>query len=1097
MRFIDKILNLSEENKVGLSGLTDELLCVYINKIFVETKQNIIVVTSTLFEANEIYQSLLKYNDNTFLFPMDDFLTSEAIAISPELKAARIETITSVLQDRSSKIVITHLMGMLRYLPPKDLWSEKTITIKKGDEIAKNDFINRLYDIGYVKETLVSKTGEIGNRGFVIDLFPVKEKYPIRIEFWGDEVESVRQFDLDTQLSLNEIEKITIYPYDEFLIKTEGDNVEKKQKNLPLYLDKIENIVNFLSNPLIIYKNYTQIKNAYKQLREEIFEYQHKYDKDNKTAYMLDFTKLFYEKEIYHMGFENVMQDVELDKIYNYKSSQPLSYNSDFNRVKTDIINYIKQGKTIVLCFEDKYQIDRFLKYFEGEYIVTNENEVQENKVNIIKKDINRGYIINDYVVFSSTNIFKDTIKKTVYRSNFQHGAKIRDLSKLNIGDFVVHSVHGIGIYNGIVTLDKNGIKRDYLQIHYRGSDKLYIPVEKIDLIFKYASSNDFVPRVSKLGGVEWQKTKLRIAGRVKEIAESLLTIEAQRQTEKGHAFSADDEAQITLESDFMFEETRDQRIATEEIKEDMEKEQPMDRLLCGDVGFGKTEVAFRAMFKAINDSKQVAYLCPTTILSYQQYTNAIERFRKVPIKIELLNRFTSKRKVKEILTDLELGIIDLIIGTHRLLSKDVKFKDLGLLVVDEEQRFGVEHKEALKQYKAGIDILTLSATPIPRTLQLSMAGIRNLSLIETPPLNRFPVQTYVLEENDHIIKDVIYKEISRGGQVFLLYNKIESIATKVSHIQKLVPEAKITYAHGRMSKVEIEERMLSFINIAYDVLICTTIIETGIDIPNVNTLIVIDADHFGLSQLYQIRGRVGRSDKIAYAYLMYKRNKVLNEEAAKRLNAIKDFTELGSGYSIALRDLSIRGAGNILGKEQAGFIESIGIELYLKMVKEEVAKIKEGRSEEPEIIREKPLLNVETYIDDNYVNNPELKIEIHRKINEIDSYGKLTAIKNEIEDRFGPVTESMLIYMYQEWFEKQAQKKNVQSIKQSDKSIEMIFKKEYSNPELLNKIIRKCKAISNNFSVNYSKGKIRVKLNILKLPKHWLYYIVDLVENI
>ena len=556
-----------------------------------------------------------------------------------------------------------------------------------------------------------------------------------------------------------------------------------------------------------------------------------------------------------------------------------------------------------------------------------------------------------------------------------------------------------------------------------------------------------------------------------------------------------DDENQVLFESEFPFNETNDQLKATEEIKKDMESIKPMDRLLCGDVGFGKTEVAFRAIFKAILSGKQVAYLCPTTILSNQQYNNAIERFKTFPVRIEILNRFVTAKKTKEILEDLKEGKIDLLIGTHRLLSKDVVFKNLGLLVIDEEQRFGVKHKEQIKQIRNNIDVLTLSATPIPRTLQMSMMGIRNLSLIETPPTNRYPVQTYVLEENDSIIKSAIYKELARNGQVFILYNYVSDIENKKNELQKLLPDVKIKFAHGRMNKKELEDVMISFINKEFDVLLCTTIIETGIDIPSANTLIIIDADHFGLSQLYQIRGRVGRSNKIAYCYLMYNKGKSLSDVATKRLNVIKEFTELGSGFSIAMRDLSIRGAGDILGSEQAGFIDTIGIDLYLQMLDEEIKKIKGLPIKEISKQDERPLLDIETTIDDNYVDDTDLKIEIHKKINEIDSYDKLLKIKTEIEDRFGKISDNLLIYMHEEWFEKLAKKLNINQIRQTPNFIEVTLPKEITdnlNGELF---FKEVSSLSRMFRFSKKHDNIIVTLDIIKLDKHFIYYLIDLLK--
>ncbi len=630
--------------------------------------------------------------------------------------------------------------------------------------------------------------------------------------------------------------------------------------------------------------------------------------------------------------------------------------------------------------------------------------------------------------------------------------------------------------------------------------DKLYIPVEKIEYISKYSSNEGAKPRLNKLGGTEWAKQKARVKGKVKDIARKLLETSAKRKLVKGFAFFADDEDQTLFESKFPYTETKDQLRAINDIKEDMEQPHPMDRLLCGDVGYGKTEVAFRAIFKAIKSGKQVAFLCPTTILSKQHYDNAVVRFDGFGINIRMLNRFVTLKQKEIILDELKSGKVDLIVGTHRLLSHDVIYKDLGLLVVDEEQRFGVTHKEKIKEYKENIDVLTLSATPIPRTLQMSLTGVRGLSLIETPPAYRYPIQTYVLKENDQVIRDAIYKELSRDGQVFVLYNKILDIEDKLVKIKKLVPEAKITYIHGRMTKDQIEKTMESFVDKTYNVLVCTTIIETGIDIENANTLIVLDADHFGLSQLYQIRGRIGRGKVIAYAYLMYQKNKELNDIAVKRLDAIKEFTELGSGYALAMRDLAIRGAGDILGSEQSGFIDTVGYDMYLKILNEEVERLKNNVSiedDEDKMVNEKPLIEVATHISDKYADSEDLKIEIHKKINTIDSYDKFIKVKEELTDRFGSLDDDIIIYMLEELFECNSKKKGIFKVIQTEREISVfitnVVSKRQNGANLLSGLFK----INPNFEIKYINNILRISLKTNNLEKHFLHYLVKMLDVI
>lgn len=1096
MQIINNILRKYENGKVGLLGLTDDLLVSYLKKIYGESNRNIVVLASTLFEANKMYQLLVKEVDNPLLYPMDDFLTSEALAVSPDLKVSRLETINTVVASNQKQIIVTHLMGFLRFLPTKDVWQKSIINLCIGNTIDKDVLIRNFYKIGYTNETIVSKTGEMGTRGYIVDIFPIRESNPIRIEFWGDQIESLRYFDLDTQLSINELNEIKIYPFEEFIAEEfDGD---RSQKYLPLHAE-VSKISDYLDNPIIVYIDHNQIKNAYLMMREEIFNYHMERDSAKETSYMHYFESVDYPDELYVMNTDNILPNIELSYIDKYDSKATQKYNSNIEQLNKDLGTYLAVGKTVIICLKGNNQVNSFTSFLNHLYILTDEENIIEKKINIIIKDISSGFTIGNYVVLSESDLFRRTDSKAVYKSQFKYGTKIRDLTKLCVGDYVVHQIHGIGIYCGIETLIKNGVKKDYLQVKYKGNDKLYIPVEKIDLIWKYSSNEGLTPSLHQLGGLEWQKTKIRIKKRLHDIAGILLKTAAEREAVKGFAFTPDGDEQTNFEKDFVHEATKDQLIATRQIKDDMENITPMDRLLCGDVGYGKTEVAFRAIFKAIQDNKQVALLCPTTILSNQHYENAIERFKNFAINVVLLNRFTTPREAQTITDGLFKGKVDLVIGTHRLLSKDVKFKDLGMLVIDEEQRFGVTHKEKIKEYKANIDVLTLSATPIPRTLQISMLGLRHLSLIETPPMNRFPIQTYVLECNDHIIKDAIYKELSRGGQIFLLYNKVADIEDKANEIKRLVPDARITYAHGQMPKKKIEDRMLKFIAGEFDILVCTTIIETGIDIPNVNTLIIMDADHFGLSQLYQIRGRVGRSSKIAYAYLMYNKNKVLNEIAVKRLNVIKEFTALGSGFSIALRDLSIRGAGDILGSEQAGFIDSVGIELYLKMLGEEVSKIKDitidTEEKTTEETDEKPLIDVETHISDEYVREADLKIEIHQKINKIDSLESLTNIKNELEDRFGKISEEMHIYMYEEWFEKIAKEKGIEKVNQTRAYVELVFSKEKSKDMVVNDLFVRANRISSMFRLTYKENRMRVILDTNRLNKHWLYYIVELVS--
>ena len=815
---------------------------------------------------------------------------------------------------------------------------------------------------------------------------------------------------------------------------------------------------------------------------------------------MFDLLKINEKYPVYYCSIDNKIDNGYITSIKDFGVKTINNFNEDSNLINDFINNSIHNDKTVVICVK-KYQVKSLYKFLNMKVYETSFDDIKKGSVNIIDCNISDGYIYNDLIVLSSRELFNIKNNNKKYHTKYKYASTINDINKLLVGDYVVHNIHGIGRYNGIKSLTLNDITKDYLEVLYQGTDKIYIPVEKIDLLSKYSGREGVAPKINKLGGTEWQKTKNRVKSKVSDIADQLLKLYAEREKRKGFSFSKDCDMSLDFEKAFPYDLTSDQVKAISQIKEDMEKSIPMDRLLCGDVGFGKTEVAFVAAFKAILDSKQVLLLCPTTILSNQHYENAIERFKDFPVNVALLNRFSTPKETSRIISGLKDGTIDFVIGTHRLLSDDICLKDLGLLIIDEEQRFGVAHKEKIKQYKTNVDVLTLTATPIPRTLQMSLVGIRSLSLITTPPVNRFPVQTYVVEENKQILKDAIYKELSRNGQVFILYNRVQSIDEYALRIKELVPDAKIGVAHGQMSKNQLEGTLFDFIKHEYDILICTTIIETGIDIPNVNTLIIIDADRFGLSQLYQIRGRVGRSDKFAYAYLMYQPFKSLTETAVKRLNVIKEFTELGSGFSIATRDLSIRGAGDILGSEQAGFIDSVGIDLYLKMLNDEINNKNEIEilDEEKEDIDSdsKPLLNVATHISDEYVYEDDLKIEIHKKINSIDSLEKLNQVKLELEDRFGKLDENVIIYMYEEWFEKLAKNVHLKNVHQNKNSIELVFSNDIVSQLDTEELFMDAFQITPMFRFISRGSNMVIVLDIIKLDKHPVYYLVELLNKI
>ncbi len=1047
MDFLDTIFKY--DNDTEISGLTLELCLLYAIKLYKQDSKNVLIVTNSLYEANNFYNCLMTYEKNVLLFPMDDFLSSMIVAESPDLKYKRLETL-SFLKDQKKHIVVTNLMGYLKFLTDKN--SVSTFEIKKNLDIKRDDIVLQLEKFGYHRESLVTQTGEYSVRGFIVDIFSIDENHPIRIELDGNFISEIRYFDEDSQLSLNEINDIFIKPVEE--IKT----------------DIFSSLYDYANNPKVIFIDINQIKASYLKLQEDIFNYQN--NTNSKEKVMFDFDDINPQETFYLNRFGS--------DVNNYNAKTISNYNLNFDLLKNDYNKYLKEGKEVFFCLNKNNQIKKI------------KDLIPDAK--IINQEINNGFIIDKFVIIGANDL--EEVKKKVinYKNNYKIGKKIKSFDQLNKGDYVVHLAYGIGIYQGIKTLNVRGATKDFLEIAYEGTDKIYVPVEKISNIYKYSDKDGSIPKLNKLGSLNWSKTKKYIETKIKDISKELISLYQERIKVKTDSYLDYPEEEV-FASAFQYDLTVDQEKTIKEINNDLRKSNPMDRLLCGDVGFGKTEVAMRAIFKTILNKHQVMYLCPTTILSKQQYTVAMERFKDWPIDIALLNRHVSSTQAKKIIDKLKNGQIDLVIGTHRLLSDDIKFKNLGLLVVDEEQRFGVTHKEKIKKIKNDVNVLTLSATPIPRTLKMAMSGLRDLSIIDTPPVNRYPVQTYVVIEDDLIIRDAIYKELSRGGQVFILYNYVESIEKYTNHIATLIPEAKITFAHGQMEKNELDNIMTDFIDQKYDILICTTIIESGIDIPNVNTLIIHDADHFGLSQLYQIRGRVGRSNRIAYAYLMYAKNKVLTETAIKRLETIKDFTELGSGYRIAMRDLSIRGAGDIFGSSQAGFVDSVGISLYMKMIEDEMK-----RQQGIEVMEEedtKALLNVTTHISDDYVSDEDVKIEIHQKINEIDSYDKLLKIKKELEDRFGKINNDLLVYMYEEWFEKICQKYKITKVTQTDRVIEIELPEELSSTIKGDKLLLEALSLSRSFNIKYVNKRIIIQLLYKSLEKHFIFYLVTLLEKI
>ncbi|MBR5662089.1 MAG: transcription-repair coupling factor [Bacilli bacterium] len=1051
---MEEIFNfLNYESGKSISGLTTELSVFCVLNKYKNTDGNILVVTNTLYEANNIYKSILNYTNNVAMFPMDDFITSVAIAVSPEFKASRLDVLNS---NYKHHIIITNLMGYLRYLPQQHTYSESIIDIKIGSKISRDELVKKLNDLGYKRDSLVTSTGEFAVRGFVVDIFVMGSNYPVRIEFFDDEVESIKEFDYDTQMTTNKLSTLKITPFTEINDKEHSSLVDYINPDWVYYIDK------------------PQIDAAYKKLVSDIVEYFERKDEEYQKI-MFNFDDIQIKKFNYLNKLNYSTDDIDLN------SKEASNYKGNFDLFKDDVDKLLLSNKKVYFCTKNKELKEKIASELS-------------NRIKVLPIEVNKGFIVNNLAVFTSNDLEGTVDNKIKFKNSYHFGKKIKSSDQLEKGDYVVHVTYGICQYVGMINLTKNGISKDYIQLDFAGNDKIYVPVEKINNLYKYGDADGTPPKLNKLNSTTWAKTKAAIKKKINDISEKLIKLYKERSNVLSDAF-VDVPEEDVFASEFIYELTKDQVRAISDINDDLRSRKPMDRLLCGDVGFGKTEVAFRAMFKTVFNNHQVMYLCPTTILSHQQYLCAVERFKNYPVEIALVNRFTTQKEYKNIVEGLKSGKIDMVFGTHRLLNDEIEFKKLGLLIIDEEQRFGVAHKEKIKEVKTNVNVLTLSATPIPRTMKMALSGVRDMSIIDTPPVDRYPIQTYVIEENDLLVKDAIYKELSRDGQVFILYNSVEHILNKANQIKKLAPDARICVAHGQMSKTDLEDIMNDFYDYKYDILICTTIIETGIDISNANTLIVYDSDKFGLSQLYQLRGRVGRSNKIAYTYLLYRPGKILTETASKRLEAIKEYTELGSGYKVAMKDLSIRGAGDIIGSEQAGFIDSIGISLYTKLISESLSGNDEDILEETNDTNS--LVEVETHISDDYVSDEDIKIEIHQLINQVVSSETFNDVKSELENRFGKLPESLEIYMYEEWFDSMAKSCGITRVVQNERMVEITLPKNISQEIKGDLLFIEAMQISPNFKFKYANDCITIMFFIKKDDKHFLYYLVPLLEKI
>ncbi len=1046
-KFCDYIKNIeNKQSPIAISGLTDVGMAQIIAGTREFAKKPICLITYNEIQARKIVEDLKYFTDKIIYLPKKEIVTYDYIAESKDLPYERIDALNK-MQETKTGIIVTTIEAVMQKMISKNALYKNTLKFKLGEEYKLEEIKQKLIDLGYVRYDLIDGRGEFSVRGGIVDI-SITDKMGVRIEFWGDEIDSIRYFNIISQRSTENIEKITIYPAHEYLLENDVESVANKIRNTIFnecvqeqvnqdieiiktgnHISKIERYLNSFYNKqetILDYlgDNYIVVLDEINKINQRLENIEK--DTQNITQLLLEKEKIVPEalkSLLNYQQFEEKLekkQQIYIEKFdgqiklqaekYSWNYKEKTYYKSEIELLFKELLKAQEEKKKIYLLAETKEKAKKICSLLDEQEII-NKYEEKLNQTIIVKNTeslvtvsigkLSSGFECFDtnQLVISTQELIEGEKRKTYKNSAFKNGEKVV-FADLKVGDYVVHKNYGIGIFIGVNTITADGTTKDYIKIKYYGDDILYVPTNQLDSVRKYIGGDEGGLKVNKLGSKEWLTTKAKVKKNLREVARELIELYAKREKSKGFAFEKDTPWQTQFEDSFPYQETDDQLRCIEEVKKDMEQDKPMDRLLCGDVGYGKTEVAIRAAFKAVMGGKQVAYLAPTTVLAEQQYREFRDRMTEFGVRVEVLNRFKTKKQQTEIVKKLKLGEVDVIIGTHRILSEDVEFKDLGLLIIDEEHRFGVKAKEKIKQYKTNIDVLTMTATPIPRTLHMSIVGVRDMSVIYEPPYNRKPVQTYVLEYDQEVIREAITKELERKGQVFYLFNNVEKILQKADFISRLVPGARVAYAHGKMTGNEIEDIMEEFIEGKIDILVCTTILESGIDISNANTIIVENADRMGLAQLYQIRGRVGRSDRQGYAYITYKRDKLLSEIADKRLKAIKEFTEFGSGFKIAMRDLEIRGAGSLLGEIQHGHLEQVGYDTYCNLLDEVVHEI-QGDIVKPEIDVQIDI-DVTSYIPDEYISDSSQKIEMYQNIALCKNEEDIQNVIDEMIDRFG-----------------------------------------------------------------------------------------------
>ena len=1045
-KFLEIINHIkSEKSPISLSGLSDMGKVQTIATLNNALNKNICVITYNQIQAKRLLKDIGYFTSKAAIFPKKELVTYDYIAESKNLPYERIEVLNNIHNNKINILILT-IESVMQDIIPKNVLYKNNLNLKISDTLNIDYLKQKLIDLGYERKDLIDGRGQFSIRGGIVDI-SISEKYGVRLEFWGDDIDSIRKFDIISQKSIEMLENIEINPSHEYILEYELDEVIKNIENANYtnkqnikedieiirsgdYISKIDkyfnnfyskksNILEYLDKFVIVLDEFGKINQRIDNIKIEnknVVKILLDKNKsvpdiiDNLNNYNIE-DKILEQKSNIFLYKDDMVSKKITNTICNFNYRDILFYKNEIDSLATTLKDAVKSKKKILILGgseENAKKISILLKDKDLDNTFTKKVEkLEKGKIILTTGALTSGFECYDLnlLVISSEDFFTNIpVKKKKVAKDFKEGEKVV-FADLKIGDYVVHSAHGIGQYIGVNTIKADNVVKDYVKIRYKDDDILYVPTTNLDTIRKYVGAEG-TPKIYKLGGKDWSKVKSKVKNNLREVAKELIELYAKREKISGHSFSKDTDWQKQFEENFEYIETDDQLRCIEEVKKDMEANKPMDRLLCGDVGYGKTEVAIRAAFKAVMDHKQVAYLVPTTVLANQQYEEFKRRMQDFAINVEVLNRFKTLKQQKEIIRKLKLGEIDVIVGTHRVLSQDVEFRDLGLLIIDEEHRFGVKDKEKIKQLKNNIDVLTMTATPIPRTLHMSIVGVRDMSVIYEPPQARKPVQTYVLQYDEDVIKEAITKELERNGQVFYLFNNVEGIAKKANEIANLVPEAEVSFANGQMTGKEIEEIMFDFINKKTNVLVCTTILESGIDIPNANTIIVENADRLGLAQLYQIRGRVGRSDKQAYAYITYKPDKMLSEVADKRLKAIKEFTEFGSGFKIAMRDLEIRGAGSLLGEIQHGHMEQVGYEMYCKLL-DEVIKEMQGIEVQEEIDVQIDL-NISCYIPDEYISDSSQKIEVYQDIALCRTEKDITNVIDELIDRYGNMPKEL-----------------------------------------------------------------------------------------